>query len=151
LFDWWYRFRRVAKPPGTPATRAAVPADIAAVRAAELAPVFAHVDRLEPELLAREAAAEHEAASISADAERAAELVVDDSRVRVAAVRADAAATHRQEYDAHAQALRHSAGIEAIELRRRGDEMVGALVADAVARVRAFARSPVDEPAPLEG
>ena len=60
LLDWWYRIRTVVRPPGTSATRAAVPADAGAATAAELAPVFAHVDRLEPELRERETAVRHE-------------------------------------------------------------------------------------------
>lgn len=138
-FDWWYRIRRVVKPPGTPSTRVGVPTDAEAARERELAAVFAHVDGLEPELRAREAAAEAEVAATLDAAEERAGRIAADSREGVAAVRADAVAGRRREFEDRSHDLERRALDEAAQVRRRARSALPALVDDAVRRVRLFA------------
>ncbi len=145
LLDWWYRMRRVVGPPGTPSTRAAVPTDVEAARAAELASVFAHVDRLESDLRAREDEGEREAEAILADAGLHAGRIAADGNERAAVARADAAAGRRREFEEHAHELERRAAYEAEEVRRRAREAFPALIDEAVARVRAFAAGRGDE------
>ena len=139
LMDWWYRIRSVVRPPGTSATRVAVPADVGAVAAAELAPVFAHLDRLEPELLERETASRDasEAILIAADQEVAG--IAADALERIATARAGAAAARRAEFGSHARELDRRAKDEAAAVHLRAEELEPALVADALTRVRTFA------------
>ena len=142
LLDWWYRIRSVVRPPGASATRAAVPADVGAATAAELVSVFAHVDRLEPELAERETAGRHESEAILATADEQVDRVAGDARERIAATRADAAAARQAEFRSHARELERRAEDEAAAVRVRAEALMPALVADVLTRVRAFAVGP---------
>ena len=151
LLDWWYRIRTVVQPPGTPATRPAIPAEIEAVVNAELAPGFAHVGRLEPELEAAEAAGESEAAQALLDAERDASRALSESRARVAIIRAEAAATRRHEVDDDAHELERRGAADIAELERRARAAIPALVTEAVALVRTFAAAQPETSTPRDG
>jgi vacuolar-type H+-ATPase subunit E/Vma4 len=124
-----------------------VPIDVEAARAAELAGVFAHVDRLESDLRAREQEGEREAEAILADAGLQAGRIAADGNERAATARAEAAAGRRREFEEHAHELARQAAYEAEEVRRRAREAFPALIDEAVARVREFAAGRGDETA----
>ncbi len=143
LLDWWYRIRRVVQPPGTPATRPAIPAEIGAASAAELAPVFAHVDRLEPELQAAESAGDREAGRVLTGAVDDAGRILAEGRERSAAVRAEAAAKRTGEVEADAHELERRAAENVAAVERAAHAAIPSLVAEAVTLVRTFAAAPV--------
>ena len=137
--DWWNRIRRVVGPPGAPATRAAVPTDLDAARRAELASVFAHVDRVEAELRASEAYCDREVAAILARAEEESARILADASARAAEARAAAGTQRRTDLEVHGTELHADAETQAAALRQRAGEAVPALVDQAVAIVRSFA------------
>jgi len=141
LFDWWYRLRRIAGPPGAPSIRAAVPSDVEAARLAELEPVFAHVDALEPELHAIEMRALQDADRLEAEAEQRIERIVADARTRAAVARADEAVRLRERHDRASQTVRLEAAAKVGRARSVAQDSIPALVERAVASVRDHARS----------
>ena len=126
LLDWWYRIRRVVQPPGTPATRPAIPAEIGSAIAAELTAVFAHVDQLEPELQAAESAGNRKAERVRTRAGQDAGRILAEGHQQIAAVRAEAAAKRRGEVEegAHEPERRAAERVAALERAARGSDPV---------------------------
>ena len=145
LLDWWYRIRRVVQPPGSPATRPAIPADIGAAIAAELAPVFAHVDRLEPELQAAASAGDREADRVLVRAEEDAGRILAAAHEQIAAIRAEAAAKRAGEVEDDAHELERRSAEKVAAVERAAQAAMPSLVTQVVALVRTFGATPTDD------
>ncbi len=137
--DWWNRVRRAVGPPGASATRAAVPTDVDAGRRAELAVVFAHVDRLESELRAAEAYSDREVATVHARAEQHTTRLLADADERAVRARAAAGAQRRTDLEVQGTQSRADAEARAEALRQRAADAFPELVDRAVEMVRSFA------------
>lgn len=134
LRDTLDRFRPAATP-GAPGRRG-VPADRAAERASELAPLFealAATERDAEEIRRRGAA---EADRVRQDAHRRAEALVAEARVRAEASRADAAARARASADLERERARTDAARVAEQRARAALEVLPGLVARATELAR---------------
>lgn len=137
--DWWNRVRRAVGPPGPSTTRSAVPSNVDAARRAELASVFAHVDRLELELRAAEAYSDREVATIRARAEQDVVRLDVDADERAERARAAAAVQRRTDLASQETGMRAEAEARATALQRRAVGELPDLIDRAVELVRSYA------------
>ena len=137
LGDFLTRFR----PAGAPGagSRAGVPADRAAERAAELEPVLALLAGAQTDAADRVAAARREAARIRAESREDAERIAAETRIRAQTARAEAAAEVLAAARARAAAIERAADAAAVARPAPPPDRVGPLVDEAVRLVRAVA------------
>jgi hypothetical protein len=132
------RFRPVAAP-GAP-TGAAVPADRAAVRDAELKPVFASLDDAEAGARGIRDQAAVEAAAIRAGGARQADALLREALERAPGERERAARQVRLEADEYCAAVFESSSARIDSMNARAGPRVEAFVGEAVAEVAARLR-----------
>lgn len=131
LRDSLDRFRPVAAP-GAPGRRG-VPADRAAERESELAPLFAALAETESAAEAIRAHAVAEADRLRQDARQRAEALVADATARTESLRADTAARGRATADRERERAHESAREVAEQVRLRSEARLPGFVARATA------------------
>lgn len=134
--DLLYRFRPAGAP--GPASAAAVPADRAAHRTAELAPVFALLAETEERCAALREEAGREADARRERSRETARRLLAEAESRTAVDRADAAAAVAAKAAGESAATVRAAEAEADDLLARAMERTPALVADVITEVEAL-------------
>jgi vacuolar-type H+-ATPase subunit H len=112
-----------------------VPAAAGGEAAAELAPVFAALDRLEGEAAEIHRRAELEAARRAQESEEQAQHILSEARGRADSERDDALKAGRRVTDAEVVSILQQAELDAQQIRRSGEQRLPALVADVLGRV----------------
>lgn len=119
------RFRRLG---GVPAAAGGEPA-------AELAPVFAALDRLEGEAAEILRRADLEAARRAHESEEQAQHILTEARGRADAERDDALKASRRVTDTEVVSILEQAELDALQISKAGEERLPALVAVVLGRV----------------
>jgi hypothetical protein len=133
------RFRRLGGPPGAPAVGLGVPGRPGEAVVAELAPVFAAIDRIEAECDRLDSHATAEAARLVAEAEAEAERIRADGRTRAEAERRRIAARRADELAAQLEGIARDGAAEAARVAALAQERADALARTLVARLQASA------------
>ena len=133
------RFRRLGGPPGAPAIGLGVPGRPGEAVAAELAPVFAAIDRIEAECDRLEARAADEAARLRAEADAGCERIRADGRASAEAERRRIAALRADELAAQLDGIARDGAAEAARIAALAQARADALARTLVARLQASA------------